>query len=96
MYTKDEWYVEEDEMEEMSILTIPEGEDFPDTIATVRLVGNFDGKEMMANAHLIAAAPKLYKALEKAQEDINWMLNNQKFLNPEVFDYVDKALAEVK
>jgi len=28
-------------------------------------------------------------ALEKAREDINWMLNNRKFLNPECFDYLD-------
>lgn len=35
----------------------------------------------------------LVKALEKAQEDINWMLNNRQFLNGHVFDYIDTALA---
>lgn len=41
------------------------------------------------------AAPELYKALNKAREDINWMLNEQKFLNPNVFNYLDRALAKV-
>lgn len=48
------------------------------------------------NARLIAQAPRLYEALNKAQEDINWMLNNREFLNPEVFDYIDKAIAPVE
>jgi len=38
----------------------------------------------------------LYEALVKAQEDINWMLNNEQFLNPEVFNYIDKALVDSK
>ena len=38
----------------------------------------------------------LYEALKKAEEDINWMLNNEKFLNPNVFDYIDTALAKAK
>ncbi len=63
-YTKGKWYTEEDSMEEVAILVIPEGEDFPDTIATVRLIGNFDGIEMEANAQLIASAPDLYEALK--------------------------------
>ncbi len=35
---------------------------------------------------------ELYSALERARQDINWMLNNQKFLNDFVFDYIDEAL----
>ncbi len=49
-------------------------------------------EEADANANLIAAAPAQNAALERAREDINWMLNNRKFLNPEVFDYIDEAL----
>lgn len=30
--------------------------------------------------------------LRKVREDINWMLNNQKFLNPNSFDYLDAAV----
>ncbi len=36
------------------------------------------------------------EALKKSREDINWMLNSQKFLNPFVFDYIDKALKQIK
>ena len=48
------------------------------------------------DAHLIAAVPKLYEALEKAQQDINWMLNNNSFLNPECFEYIEKALSKAE
>ena len=34
----------------------------------------------------------LKSALERAQHDINWMLNNRQFLSGYVFDYIDKAL----
>ena len=34
----------------------------------------------------------LVDALNQAQGDINWMLNNGRFLNPYIFDYIDKAL----
>ncbi len=37
----------------------------------------------------------LVAALRKVREDINWMLNNRKFLNPDVFDYIDKVLETV-
>lgn len=43
----------------------------------VKAVNNFD--EMVV-------------ALKKAREDINWMLNNKLFLNPESFNYIDQAL----
>ncbi len=36
------------------------------------------------------------EALKKSREDINWMLNSQKFLNPFVFDYIEKALKQIK
>ena len=39
-----------------------------------------------------ARAEQLAEALRKAREDINWMLNSQKFLNSFVFDYIDAAL----
>jgi len=35
---------------------------------------------------------ELEAALERAQHDINWMLNNRHFLSGYVFDYIDKAL----
>ena len=40
-------------------------------------------------------ALELYEALKKAQQDINWMLNAQKFLNPDVFDYIEQLLSKV-
>lgn len=36
------------------------------------------------------------EALKRAREDINWMLNNQQFLNPNTFDYIDSSLAKVE
>ncbi|KKM75308.1 hypothetical protein LCGC14_1391630, partial [marine sediment metagenome] len=38
----------------------------------------------------------MYEALKKVEEDINWMLNNRKFLNPNVFDYIDKAIEKAE
>ncbi len=35
---------------------------------------------------------QLLDALKKAQEDINWMLNNRQFLNAESFNYIDEVL----
>lgn len=35
---------------------------------------------------------KLEEALRRAQQDINWMLNSEKFLNGWVFDYIDEVL----
>lgn len=32
-------------------------------------------------------------ALQKVREDINWMLNNRQFLNPDEFAYLDAALS---
>lgn len=31
-------------------------------------------------------------ALERVRQDLNWMLNNRQFLNPDTFDYIDQAL----
>ena len=42
------------------------------------------------------SAEDMYEALQKAQEDINWMLNNRQFLNPDVFGYLDSVLAKAK
>lgn len=39
---------------------------------------------------------KLREALERAQQDINWILNSRQFLNGLVFDYIDEALAASK
>ncbi len=41
-------------------------------------------------------AEDMYKTLVKVQEDINWMLNNQRFLNPEVFDYLETAIKQIR
>jgi len=35
---------------------------------------------------------ELEARLEKARQDVNWMLNNRQFLNPDVFDYLDQPL----
>jgi NMD protein affecting ribosome stability and mRNA decay len=40
-----------------------------------------------------AIAKQLVEALEMVRQDINWMLNERKFLNPDTFEYVDVALA---
>ena len=34
---------------------------------------------------------ELKKKIEKVREDINWMLNNKKLLNPIVFEYLEKT-----
>lgn len=47
-------------------------------------------------AHRDSCHDKLVDALKRANQDINWMLNNKKFLNPPVFDYIDAALAAVE
>lgn len=38
----------------------------------------------------------LLEALEKAKEDINWMLNSRLFLNADVFNYIDVAIAAAR
>ncbi len=38
----------------------------------------------------------LQEALEKARQDINWMLNNRQFLNAEQFDYIETTLKKSK
>ena len=74
-------------------------------VSVVRNIGNDDNE---SNAKLIARAPEmsaeieqlkeqrdeLLEALNKAQQDINWMLNEQKFLNAFVFDYIETAIAK--
>ena len=35
---------------------------------------------------------ELEEALERVRQDVNWMLNNQRFLSPDVFNYIDAVL----
>ncbi len=65
-------------------------------IAEVSREGFMRLEEAEANAQLIATAPRMYEALVKVREDINWMLNNRKFLNPNVFDYLDEATEQAE
>ena len=44
----------------------------------------------------IAQRDNLLAALEKAQEDINFMLNSRTFLNGRVFRYIDEAIQNVE
>lgn len=41
----------------------------------------------------VAYAERLRGVLQRAREDINWMLNSRQFLNGHVFDYLDAALS---
>lgn len=57
-------------------------------------------KRRIAKAKMIVRAVNshdaIVAALERAQQDINWMLNNRQFLNPDTFDYLDAALAQAQ
>ncbi|KKM69331.1 hypothetical protein LCGC14_1451770 [marine sediment metagenome] len=64
MYTKGEWYVE-DRHTSLVVLCIPEGKDSPIVIADLD-TSDCTLLEDEANAHLIAAAPKMYEALKSA------------------------------
>lgn len=51
------------------------------------------------NAEAVIAAARaeraeLVAAIERAQQDTNWMLNNRQFLAPGVFDYLEAVLAK--
>lgn len=59
-------------------------------------VGEEREARLLADARLMAAAPEMLAALERVREDINWMLNSGKLLQPSVFDYIDAALAKAK
>jgi hypothetical protein len=37
---------------------------------------------------LLEIAQEQRAKLERARQDINWMLNSKRFLNPDVFDYL--------
>lgn len=45
---------------------------------------------------LLSEIQRLREALGKAQQDINWMLNNRQFLNGYVFDYIEQVLSDSK
>ena len=53
-------------------------------------------REQIADETIKKAAPTLLEALEKAREDINWMLNSRQFLNADVFNYIDAAIAAAR
>ncbi len=55
-----------------------------------------DAVDAVLGQPIYDAAPDLLEALKKAEGDINWMLNNRKFLNPHVFDYIETATAKAK
>ena len=95
-YTKGEWVVRKaNRKDEYEIVVDVDISGETDCGVVADVYSCFTGVSE-ANAHLIAAAPKLVKALEKAREDINWMLNNEKFLNPQVFDYIDEVIDEAE
>ena len=45
---------------------------------------------------LLKSNVDLLEALEKARDDINWMLNSRQFLNADVFNYIDAAIAAAR
>ena len=49
-----------------------------------------------AQKRISEAAPALLEALEKAREDINWMLSSRQFLNADQFNYIDAAIAAAR
>lgn len=53
-------------------------------------------REAQKQERIRKAAPALLEALEKAKEDINWMLNSKQFLNSDVFNYIDAAIAAAR
>lgn len=69
-------------------------------VATTEYALKRDYSESKCNTAFIVKAcnnhTALVEALNKAQQDINWMLNNRQFLNQSAFDYIDAALAAVE
>lgn len=53
-------------------------------------------QKMLDEKRLADSATQLLSALEKAREDINWMLNERQFLNGNQFDYIDEAIKQAK
>lgn len=67
------------------------GEPVPETyIAALRAIASGEAVVVPAGA----GDALLRSALERARQDINWMLNNKQFLNGFAFDYIDAALKE--
>ena len=71
-YTKGEWYLEE---ETGLVLSLPDGADSPIIVASIGGSQNpitpKTFTELKANAHLIAAAPRMYEALKVASTRIH-------------------------
>ncbi len=70
-----------------------------DTIENGKAIAAFGrrcAEEARAEKNVSAYSRVLLNALERAQEDINWMINNQKFLNPDVFDYIDDTVKSAR
>ncbi len=90
-FTKGPWQVgfkdgsgiAEEEWERTKIVTarlVPENDDLPQLIACAEPDMSSDGgvKEVNANAHLIAAAPDMYEALEQLVDDSECYCSDQR------------------
>jgi hypothetical protein len=97
-FTPGPWFFVEDIRDESDGFTYIAGYDIKSNSAEI--VGcegiSGDSDENLANARLIAAAPDLLEALEKAREDINWMINTGQQLNAHCFDYICAAIASAR
>ncbi len=87
----------DEELEEFApkdwILTPPGIVRDSDTKKPIAIIQVADSREAAEqNGQLVAASPKLLRALRKVREDINWMLNEQRFLSPDTFDYIEEAM----
>jgi len=50
----------------------------------------------LANAHLISAAPDLLEALERAENALNWFINDEGECDIEALDTTRAAIAKAK
>jgi hypothetical protein len=53
-------------------------------------------EEALANAHLISAAPDLLEALERAENALNWFINDEGECDIEALDTARAAIAKAK
>jgi hypothetical protein len=66
------------------------------TIAkTEQMPGNFDS-ERTANARLIAAAPDLLSALERAEAALSWFINDEGECDIEALDEAKAVIAKAR